>query len=813
MSNETVEKKSVNKGSKQNAKISKDQFRKNIIDDYRLAYMSREVSYLGRKEVLTGKAKFGIFGDGKELPQIALAKQFQDGDFRSGYYRDQTLMMAIGQLTIEQFFAQLYAHTDVELEPSSAGRSMNGHFGTRSLNEDGSWKDLTKIKNSSADISPTAGQMSRLVGLAQASKMYRNNPALASFTHFSNSGNEVAFGTIGDASTSEGPFWESINAMGVLQVPAVISVWDDGHGISVGQKYQTTKENISEILKGFQRDEGENNGYEILKVKGWDYPALVATYEKAVKIAREEHCPVLVHVKEVTQPQGHSTSGSHERYKSKERLAWEEEYDCVRKFREWIQENKLANEEELDELEKEAKKEVNTSKKSAWEAYLSPIKQEQKEVVELVDRIASSSQNTAFISPLVSDLKNNTEPLRKDIISTAKKVMRITRSENIAERQELLNWLSNAESSNFDRYSSTLYSDFETSPMKVEEVEAVLTDQLEDGRIVLRENFDKLLANYPEVLIFGEDSGKIGGVNQGLEGLQEKYGELRVSDTGIRENTIVGQGIGMAMRGLRPIAEIQYLDYLLYCIQVLSDDLATLQYRTKGGQKAPLIIRTRGHRLEGIWHSGSPMGMIINAVRGMHVCVPRNLTDAAGFYNTLIQGDDPAIVIEPLNGYRTKEQIPSNLGEFTVPLGIPKKLVEGTDITVVSYGATCNIAQQAATQLAEVGISVELIDVRTLLPFDIHHSIVDSLEKTNRLLIVDEDVPGGAAAFILDHILVHQKGYYHLDAEPVTLTAKAHRSAYGTDGDYFSKPNLEDIFDAIYDIMHEASPQDYPAIY
>lgn len=794
-------------------KISKEEFKTTILNDYKLVYMSRETSYLGRKEVLTGKAKFGIFGDGKELPQLALAKQFKDGDFRSGYYRDQTLMMAIGQLTIQEFFAQLYAHTDVEAEPCSAGRSMNGHFGTRSLNADGTWKDLTKMKNSSADISPTAGQMARLVGLAQASKVYRNNKELASFTNFSNQGNEVAFGTIGDASTSEGPFWEAINAIGVLQVPAVMSVWDDGHGISVPQKYQTTKENISEILKGFQRDKGKNNGYEIFKVKAWDYPALVETYEKAVKIAREEHCPVLVHVTEVTQPQGHSTSGSHERYKSEERLKWETEFCCVKKFREWIETNNVASKEELDALEKEGKKEVLAQKRAAWEAYLNPIKNERDEVVAMLTALADESANKAFISPMIAALKSNTEPIRKDIISAVKKTLRLTRTENLTTKSTLINWLNEATKTNFDRYSSTLLSEFPSSPMRVKEVKAELTDQKEDGRVVLRENFDKLLATYPEILIFGEDSGKIGGVNQGLEGLQEKYGEIRVSDTGIRENTIVGQGIGMALRGLRPIAEIQYLDYLLYAIQVLSDDLATLQYRTKGGQKAPLIIRTRGHRLEGIWHSGSPMGMIINSLRGMHICVPRNLTQAAGFYNTLLQGDDPAIVIEPLNGYRTKEHIPSNLGKFTTPLGIPETLTEGTDITIVSYGSTCNLALQAVQQLAEVEISAELIDVRTLLPFDINHTIVESLKKTNRLLIVDEDVPGGASAFILQQIIEEQKGYYHLDAEPTTLTAKAHRPAYGTDGDYFSKPSIEDIFDATYVIMNEADSGKYPKIY
>ncbi len=804
MSNETVEKIST--------KISKDQFKETVLGDYRLVYMSRETSYLGRREVLTGKAKFGIFGDGKELPQIALAKQFKDGDFRSGYYRDQTLMMAIDQLTIQEFFAQLYAHTDIIAEPSSAGRSMNGHFGTRSLNEDGSWKDLTKMKNSSSDISPTAGQMARLLGLGQASKVYRNNKDLADFTQFSNKGNEVAFGTIGDASTSEGPFWEAINAMGVLQVPIVMSVWDDGQGISVPKKYQTTKESISEILKGFQREK-ETNGFEIFNVKAWDYPALIDTYEKAVKIAREEHCPVLVHVEEVTQPQGHSTSGSHERYKSKERLEWELEYCCVKKFREWIEENKIATIEELDAIEKEGKKEVSGQKRAAWAAYLNPIKEEQTEIVALLEQLAGASDNASFISPLISSLKNNTEPIRKDIIATAKQVLRIVRAESIPVKQELSDWLSKAQKANYDRYSSTLYSEFETSSMKVEGVEPVLSDKEEDGRVVLRDNFDKLFEKYPELLIFGEDAGKIGGVNQGLEGLQEKYGELRVSDTGIRENTIVGQGIGMALRGLRPIAEIQYLDYLLYCIQVLSDDLSTLQYRTKGGQKAPLIIRTRGHRLEGIWHSGSPMGMIINAVRGMYVCVPRNLTQAAGFYNLLLKGDDPGIVIEPLNGYRTKEKMPENLGAFTTPLGITEVLTEGTDITIVSYGSTCNIALQSVKQLQEVGISAELIDVRTLLPFDINHSIVESLEKTNRLLIVDEDVPGGASAYILDKILVEQKGYFHLDSMPITLSSRSHRPAYGTDGDYFSKPNAEDIFDAVYSIMNEVDEEQFPRVY
>ncbi|GAB4251197.1 MAG: alpha-ketoacid dehydrogenase subunit alpha/beta [Vicingaceae bacterium] len=808
MSNETMEKKS---GTKQTFEA----FKKTVLDDYYLAFLSRQTSLLGRKEVLTGKAKFGIFGDGKEVPQIALAKQFRDGDFRSGYYRDQTLMMAIGQLTVQQFFAQLYAHTDVEAEPSSAGRSMNGHFGTRSLNDDGTWKDLTKMKNTSADISPTAGQMSRLVGLAQASKYYKENKNLGkAFEKFSNNGNEIVFGTIGDASTSEGPFWEAINAIGVLQVPAVISVWDDGHGISVPKKYQTTKESISEVLKGFQRDKGKNNGYEILKVKGWDYPALVETYEKAAKYAREEQCPVLVHVEEVTQPQGHSTSGSHERYKSKERLQWETEYCCVRKLREFIETNKLATKEELDELEKKAIQQVKDEKNAAWKAYLTPIKNELKEAVELIDKMASESQHSDYLTTLTKQLSAIAEPIRKDIVSTVKKALRKVAKENINAKQLLIDWLHYYQLKNYERYSSSLYSDSAFSPLNVAPVAPVYTtDKKADGRVILRDNFDNILATRPEVLIFGEDSGKIGGVNQGLEGLQEKYGELRVFDTGIRENTIVGQGIGMAMRGLRPIAEIQYLDYLLYALQVMSDDLATVQYRTKGGQKAPLIIRTRGHRLEGIWHSGSPMGMIIHACRGIHVCVPRNLTDAAGFYNTLLDGDDPALIIEPLNGYRTKELIPDNLYDIRTPLGVPEVLIEGTDVTIVSYGSTCNLAVQAVEQLKEVGISAELIDVKTLLPFDIHHQIVESLKKTNRLLVVDEDVPGGASAFILQQILEEQQGYFYLDSAPKTLTAKQHRPAYGSDGDYFSKPSIEDIFDAAYEIMSEAIPAQYPPIY
>ncbi len=801
---------------KKEEKISGADLKQQILEDYKLANISRETSLLGRREVLTGKAKFGIFGDGKEIPQIAMAKQFKEGDFRSGYYRDQTFMMAIGELTVREFFAQLYAHPDVEAEPCSAGRSMNGHFGSRSLDENGEWKDLTKMKNSSADISPTAGQMPRLLGLAQASKVYRENKDLqqGKFLKFSNKGNEIAFGTIGDASTSEGLFWETINAAGVLQVPMLMSVWDDGHGISVTKKYQTTKESISEVLKGFQRDKGKKNGYEIFKVKGWDYPALLETYSRAAKIVREEHIPALVHVEELTQPQGHSTSGSHERYKSKERLEWEREYDCINQMRLWILNEKIATEDELKEIEDDAKKYVRQEKAAAWKAFITPIVEEQNYVIARLEQMATSAAEAQTLQNMAAQLKTIKEPTRKDVFSTARRALRLVRNENVPGKQELIDWLNEQNSINYDRYSTHLYSETEHSPMFVPEVPPQYsTDKKADGRVIVRDNFDKILEKYPEVLIFGEDSGKIGGVNQGLEGMQAKYGEHRVFDTGIREATIIGQGIGMAMRGLRPIAEIQYLDYLLYCLQIMSDDLATVRYRTKGGQMAPLIIRTRGHRLEGIWHSGSPMAGIINLVRGIHVCVPRNLTDAAGFYNTLLQGDDPALIVEPLNAYRTKELVPDNLGEFTLPLGIPKIVTQGTDVTIVSYGSTCNLAEVAVQQLHELGISAELIDVRTLLPFDINRVIVDSLKKTNRVLFVDEDVPGGTTAYMMEEVLEKQGGYYYLDSEPRTLSAKPHRPAYGTDGDYFSKPSIEDIVDAVYDIMHEFDPQQYPKYY
>ena len=784
-----------------------------VLADYKLANESREASYMGRKEVLTGKAKFGIFGDGKEVAQIALAKQFQKGDFRSGYYRDQTFAMSIGILTVQQFFAQLYAHVDVEAEPASAGRQMNGHFATRSVNPDGSWNDLTQIKNSSSDISPTAGQMPRLLGLALASKKYRENKGLSHLTNFSVNGNEVAFGTIGDASTSEGIFWETINAAGVLQVPMVISVWDDGHGISVPKKYQTTKESISEILAGFQRN--EKNGFEILVTRGWDYPHLIETYEKAVSIARNEHVPVLVHVDEVCQPQGHSTSGSHERYKSKERLQWELDFDCIKKMREWILSSTIATAEELDIIEANAKKYVRETKSEAWASYLKPIKKEISDLTHIYDKIAQASSNGIFIQKMKDELNAIVEPIRKDIMSSAKKVLRLVRSEEIAAKQELKNWLVQIDALNHDRYSSWLYSESPKSALKVEAQAAVYSENsnMIDGRELLRDNFDFILSKYPEVLIFGEDSGKIGGVNQGLEGLQLKYGEVRVFDTGIREATIMGQGIGMAMRGLRPIAEIQYLDYLLYGLQTLSDDLATVQYRTKGGQKAPMIIRTRGHRLEGIWHAGSPMGMIINSLRGIYICVPRNMTQAAGFYNTLLASDDAALIIEPLNAYRLKEKRPDNIGEFKVPLGIPEVLSKGSDLTLVTYGSCVRIALEAINQLQNFDISVELIDLQTLLPFDINHTISESLKKTNRLVILDEDVQGGASGFILQQIIENQNGYNYLDSPPRTITAKDHRTAYGSDGDYFSKPNIEDVFDKIYALMHDLNPIKYPSIY
>jgi pyruvate/2-oxoglutarate/acetoin dehydrogenase E1 component/TPP-dependent pyruvate/acetoin dehydrogenase alpha subunit len=810
------------KNTQNSQEIDFQSFKSEVLNDYKLACISREASLLGRKEVLTGKAKFGIFGDGKELAQIALAKQFRNGDFRSGYYRDQTLMMANDQLTVQQYFAGLYGHTNETVEPQSAGRQMGGHYSTRNLDETGEWKNLMEQKNSSADISPTAGQMPRLLGLAQASKVYRNHPTLKDleqFKKFTNGGNEVAFGTIGDASTSEGPFWETINAAGVLQVPMVMSVWDDGYGISVPREFQTTKNSISEALAGMQRT-ADKPGYEIFITKGWDYAHLCETYEKAVKLAREEHIPVLVHVKEVNQPQGHSTSGSHERYKSEERLIWETEFDCIEKFKEWILKfnangKNIATEEALELIHKEAKTHVRDQKNAAWKEFTTDIQADLAEAIQVMKAVANESNNRVFIEKEIEQLEKTFEPIRKDVLSTARRILRMVKDEKTPSKATLAAWIKSRIQQNHDRYSSHLHSQSERSALKIKAVAPTYdgTETYEDGRIVLRENYRSLLSKYPEALVFGEDAGKIGGVNQSLEGMQEQFGDLRVSDTGIRECTIIGQGIGMAMRGLRPIAEIQYLDYLLYAIQIMSDDLATVQYRTKGGQKAPLIISTRGHRLEGIWHSGSPMGMIINSIRGMHVCVPRNMTKAAGFYNLLMEADEPALVIEPLNGYRTKELMPTNSGEYKEALGVPEIVKEGSDITLVSYGSTFNLCEVACKTLTELGIDVELIDVQTLLPFDIHHSINDSLKKTNRLLIVDEDVSSGATGFMLDKILVEQKAYYHLDGAPETLSSKDHRPAYGTDGDYFSKPSIDDIVEKVYAIMNEANPLKFPSLY
>lgn len=802
-----------------------DDFKKEVLNDYKIARISRECSLLGRREVLTGKAKFGIFGDGKEVPQLAMAKAFQKGDFRAGYYRDQTFMMALGELNAEQFFAGLYAHTDINVDPMSAGRQMGGHFATHSLNEDGTWKDLTAQYNSSSDISPTAAQMPRLVGLAQASKLYRNEATLKNSPKFSKNGNEIAWGTIGNASTSEGLFFEAFNAAGVLQIPMIISVWDDEYGISVPAKYQTTKESISEILKGFQR-ENDKDGYEIFVINGWDYVQLMAVYQKAAKIAREQHIPVLIHVKELTQPQGHSTSGSHERYKAKERLEWEREHDCIAKMREWILDFELQNENgqilrfvedeaELIMLDKEAKKHVANAKRNAWSSFIGEIKDSAYELISILKACEAKSANGVFIKRLYGDLDKNIEPSKKDVLSTARKGLRMLRNESFSEKTRLQQFITSNFEKAHDAYSSKLISETAQSPLHVKEIAPQFSSErkMVDGRIVMRDNFEAILNKHNDVVIFGEDAGFIGDVNQGLEGLQEKFGEFRVSDTGIREATIIGQGIGLAMRGLRPIAEIQYLDYLLYALQIMSDDIATLRYRTYGKQNAPIIIRTRGHRLEGIWHAGSQMGGIIHLVRGMHVLVPRNMTKAAGFYNTLLEGDDPAVVVECLNGYRLKEELPTNLGDFKTPIGVVETVREGKDITVISYGSTLRIVEEAAHELTEVGIDIEIIDAQSLLPFDLNRDCVKSVQKTNKLIVIDEDVPGGASAYILQEVLENQDAYQYLDSKPSTLTAKAHRPAYGTDGDYFSKPSTEDVFEKIYSIMHEYNPSKYKSLY
>ena len=785
-----------------------------ILNDYRLAVASREASLIGRKEVFMGKAKFGIFGDGKELAQIAMAKVFKNGDFRSGYYRDQTFMMAIDGLSIQEYFAQLYAHMSVEAEPASGGRMMNGHFANRLLDAEGNWKKQTEMKNSSADISPTAGQMPRLLGLAYASKLYRQNEGLRGFSDFSINGNEIAFGTIGNASTSEGHFFEAINAAGVLQVPMVMSVWDDEYGISVPKEYHTTGGSISDFLSGMQRSKSKN-GYEIIKARGWDYLELVAAYEKAEKIARTEHVPVLIHVTEVTQPQGHSTSGSHERYKPKERLEWEKAHDCNLKFRNWILNEGHADEKELEQIEKEAKESAKKARVDAWTAFINEIKEEQGHAVEILEALSQESEHGGAIIPYITELKKAMNPIRLDTVKAVKKVLRITRSEETSSRASLVAWLTRYEEENAKRFNSHVMSESDHASLKIAGVAPIFSENspLVDGREVLQACFDAALQRDPRVFAIGEDVGKIGDVNQAFAGLQDKYGELRVTDTGIRETSIIGQGIGAAMRGLRPITEIQYLDYLLYAIQTLSDDLATLQYRTAGGQKAPLIIRTRGHRLEGVWHSGSPIGMILNSLRGVNVLVPRDMTQAAGFYNTMLASDDPALIIECLNGYRLKERIPDNIAEFKLPLGVPEVIREGTDITVVTYGSMCRVILQAAQELEEIGISIEVIDVQSLLPFDVHHKIVDSVKKTNRVVFADEDVPGGASAYLMQKVVEEQGAYRFLDSQPMTISAQEHRPAYASDGDYWSKPNVETVFDKLYEMMAEAEPQRFPSIY
>ena len=798
--------------------VSFQDFRKQVLDDYRLGRISREASYLTRKEVLTGKAKFGIVGDGKELPQLAMAKVFREGDWRSGYYRDQTFAMAVGVLSVDAFFAQLYADTDVEREPASAGRQMPCHFATRSLNEDGSWKDLTQIKNISSDISPTAGQMPRLLGLALASNVYKEVKFQGS-EKFSHNGQEVAFGTIGDASTAEGHFWETINAACALQVPMIMSIWDDGYGISVPTHNQRAKEDLSEILAGFQRKEGDKQGCEVIQVRAWDYPMLLEAYARAEQLAREESMPVILHIIEVTQPQGHSTSGSHERYKDEERMNFETEFDCLNKFREWIlnysiqidgEEQTLSSVEELDEIEKEAKAFVREQQKKAWAEYRESIDHIQNQVLPLVKQF----ENQPEVAALLEKFSARITVGKKDIFALVRKVLWATREQNTSERQNLVQVYERISEKEADNYSSHLYSESEWKAVNIPEIKPVFSEdsQILDGRVVIRNNFDKIFEKYPETLIFGEDTGSIGDVNQGLEGMQEKYGETRIADTGIREATILGQGVGLAMRGLRPIAEIQYLDYVLYCLQGMSDDLATLQYRTKGGQKAPVIVRTRGHRLEGVWHSGSPMAGILNLVRGMMVLVPRNLTQAAGFYNTMLKSDDTALIIEPLNGYRLKEKQPDNIGEFTVPVGKVEITRAGKDITLVTYGSTWKIVTEAVEELAKLGIDAEVIDVQSLLPFDLSEEISESVKKTNRLAVIDEDVEGGASAYIMQQILEKQGAFRYLDSKPLTIAAKNHRPAYASDGDYFSKPSVEDIVEKVYDLFHESNPAKFPKI-
>ncbi|MBK9290195.1 MAG: transketolase [Bacteroidetes bacterium] len=796
------------------AGLTKDE----VLNDYRIGWESRYASIIGRKEVLTGKAKFGIFGDGKELPQLAMAKAFEPGDWRSGYYRDQTFMLAAGMTTLEELFAQLYGDTDLEANPSNGGRLMNNHFATRSLDEEGNWKNLTKIKNSAADTSPTASQMLRLLGLAHASKLFRENKSLHGFTQFSIKGNEVAFGTIGDASAAEGHFWETINAAGVLQVPMAISVWDDGWGISVPGDYQITKSNISEVLSGFRRDES-GKGYLIYRLNAWDYPALVEAYREGIAICRKDHIPVLFHVVGCTQPQGHSTSGSHERYKTPEQLEDERRRDGLLNFGQWIIAQGLATQEELTEIEQQAEQRAREARRNAWNNFQQPLLKKRDDFLQMVDVTTCNCAKTSKINSIKSDLARVGEPIRKDIISSARKILRLICNSCSDPRNSLktnvTRWLQAELAEGYECYSAHLYSESRHSALLVEGVapEYAGNAPMVPGREIIRDNFDALFASIPELVAFGEDVGKIGGVNQTYEGLQAKYGEHRIFDTGIREATILGQGIGMAMRGLRPIAEIQYFDYLLYALQAMSDDLATLRYRTRGGQKAPLIVSTRGHRLEGIWHAGSPLSMVINSIRGVYVAVPRNMTQAAGFYNTFLASDDPALIIEPLNGYRLRERKPSNFGKFRIPIGTPEILRKGSDITVVTYGSCVRIAEDAARQLSEFGIEVELIDVQTLLPFDLKHTITESLKKTNKVLFFDEDVPGGATSFMMQQVLEVQGAYRYLDAAPATLTAREHRAAYSTDGDYFSNPNAEDVFESVYNIMHEYNPSRYPKIF
>ena len=791
-------------------KISFEAFKKRVLEDYRLAVLSRECSLLGRREVFSGKGKFGIFGDGKELPQLAMNHFFQNGDFRSGYYRDQTLLMAQGLLTVANIFSALYAHLDQSIEPMSGGRQMGGHFATPFRNDKGEWLDLVNLKNHSGDISPTGSQMPRLLGLAQASKVYREHKTQNS-TKFSNEGNEIAWGTIGNASTSEGMFFETINAAGVLQVPMVISIWDDGYGISVSNKDQTTKESISEALQGFQRTDNEK-GLEIIRVKGWDYLALIEAYEKAATLARTEHVPVMVHVTELTQPLGHSSSGSHERYKSKERLEWEKAYDCNLKMREWILKEGLAKEAELIKMEEAALKQVRAAKRASWEAYQAPIFKQKAKLLSYLPILKKETHNDPKIQIIFSKLEQVLELGFKDIISVARQIKIVLSKHPNVNLRDFDQWLDALTSDMKNKVSSHLYTVSKDELINFKAVKPKYNKDAEtvDGRIIIRDNFEALLNKHDSLLFFGEDVGKIGDVNHGLEGLQAKFGELRIADTGIREATIVGQGIGLALRGLRPIAEIQYLDYILYCIQILSDDLATLNYRTLGKQIAPLIIRTRGHRLEGIWHSGSPMGGMINLLRGIHLLVPRNMTQAAGFYNTLLQIEQPAIVVESLNGYSVKETLPSNLGEFSVPLGQIEIMRSGADITVVSYGSTLRIVEATAQRLTEVGIDIEIIDVQTLIPFDLKEEIRESIAKTNRLLIVDEDVPGGASSYILQQLIEKQAAFSLLDSAPKLLSSNAHRPAYGGDGDYFSKPSVDDVFEAAYSIMNEFDPSQYP---